>query len=106
MASVGTKGRREAIWPGDIPRPLMPYSPVIKAGGWVFVAGQLASDFETGVPDEARVDPESPYLGDSLELESRYVLRNLKSTLAGAGVDIARDVVRIYQWFTSHYPTY
>jgi enamine deaminase RidA (YjgF/YER057c/UK114 family) len=106
MASVGTKGRREAIWPGDIPRPLMPYSPVIKAGGWVFVAGQLASDFETGVPDEARVDPESPYLGDPLELESRYVLRNLKSTLAGAGVDIARDVVRIYQWFTSPYPTY
>ena len=38
---------RKAVW-GDEPKPLMPYSPAIKAGGWVFFAGQLASDFKTG----------------------------------------------------------
>ena len=43
----------EAIWPGleeGVPKPIMPYSPAIKAGGWVFIAGQLASDFKTGLP--------------------------------------------------------
>jgi enamine deaminase RidA (YjgF/YER057c/UK114 family) len=46
MSTVET-GDRQAIWPGDIPKPLAPYSPAIKAGGWLFVAGQLARDFET-----------------------------------------------------------
>lgn len=96
---------REAIWPGDVPKPLMPYSPAIKAGGWVFLAGQIASDFETGVAEEARGNPDNPYLHDSMELQSRYILRNLAATLEAAGCDIATDVVRIYQWFTSPYPT-
>lgn len=97
---------RQAIWPGDIPRPLMPYTPAIKAGGWIFVAGQLASDFKTGLAPEARVDPGNPYLSDPMTLQSQYVLANLARTLEAAGADIARDVVRIYQWFTSPYPTY
>ena len=36
----------QAIWPGleaGVPKPLMPYSPAISAGGWIFIAGQLAS---------------------------------------------------------------
>src|SRR5215210_4034397 len=40
MASAPTTPERQAIWPGDIPKPLAPYSPAIKAGGWLFVAGQ------------------------------------------------------------------
>ncbi|MBN9446699.1 MAG: hypothetical protein J0I67_07280, partial [Bosea sp.] len=37
-----------AVWPGGVQKPLMPYTPAITAGGWLFVAGQLASDFKTG----------------------------------------------------------
>lgn len=98
-------GERQAIWPGDVPKPLMPYSPAIIAGGWVFLAGQIASDFETGVAEQARGNPENRYLHDHQELQSRYILRNLAATLEAAGCDIATDVVRIYQWFTSPYPT-
>lgn len=100
-----TSSDRVAIWPGDVPRPLMPYSPAITAGGWVFVAGQLASDFTTGVADEAKGNPDNPYLHDHQELQSRFTLGNLADTLKAAGCDIATDVVRIYQWFTSPYPT-
>lgn len=83
----------------------MPYSPAVTAAGWVFVAGQLASNYVEGVAPEAR-DPEgSPYQRDPLELQSRYVLGNLKRTLEAAGADISSDLVRIYQWFTSPYPT-
>jgi enamine deaminase RidA (YjgF/YER057c/UK114 family) len=96
---------RQAIWPDGVPRPLAPYSPAIKAGGWVFVAGQLASDFVNGLAPEAQAGPGNPFTQDPQELQSRYVLRNLAVTLRAAGCDIARDVVRIYQWFTSPHPT-
>jgi enamine deaminase RidA (YjgF/YER057c/UK114 family) len=101
---VDSARTRQAIWPGGIPRPIAPYSPAIKAGGWLFVAGQLASDFETGLAPECRL--ENPYLGDALRLQSDYVLKNLAELHRAAGMDMRTDVVRIYQWFTSKYPTY
>ena len=93
----------QAIWP-DIPAPLMPYSPAVKAGGWVFVSGQLASDFKTGIAPEAKAA--NPNLADEQALQSRFVMETLKRTLANAGCDIARDVARIWQWFPSEAPTY
>lgn len=104
MSAVETKGKRAAIWPGGIPKPIAPYSPAIKAGGWLFVAGQLASDFETGLAPECRL--ENPYLGDRLRVQSDYVLKNLAALHEQAGMDMRTDVVRIYQWFASKYPSY
>ncbi|MPZ22246.1 MAG: RidA family protein [Dehalococcoidia bacterium] len=95
---------RVAIWPGEGPKPVMPYSPIVKAGGWVFLAGQLATDFATGIAPEARVNPESPYQGDALERQSRLVLGNLDTTLKAAGCDLSTDVVQAWQWFTSPRP--
>lgn len=93
----------KAIWP-DIPQPLMPYSPAVKAGGWVFVSGQLASDFQTGIAAEAKAA--NPNLDDELGLQSRFVMETLKRTLKAAGCDIARDVARIWQWLPYDTPTY
>ena len=92
------------IWGGE-PAPLMPYTPAVKAGDWVFFSGQLATDFETGISVEGGGDGRNPYLDNHLELQSKVILDNLTTTLAAAGCDIATDVVRIYQWFTSEYPT-
>jgi len=102
VSSVNT-GDRRAIWPGDIPKPLAPYSPAIKAGGWLFVAGQLASDFETGLAPECKLA--NPNLGDQLRLQSDFVLKNLAALHEAAGMDMKTDAVRIYQWFASKYPT-
>lgn len=92
-----------AVWPDGVPKPLMPYTPAIKAGGWLFVAGQLASDFETGVAPEAKTA--NPNLANQLTLQSRYIMGNLAKTVAAAGRDINRDSVRIWQWYASPYPT-
>jgi enamine deaminase RidA (YjgF/YER057c/UK114 family) len=92
----------QSIWP-DIPQPLMPYSPAVKAADWVFVSGQLASDFKTGIAAEARAA--NPNLIDEQALQSRFVMETLKRTLAAAGADIARDIVRIWQWFPYDTPT-
>ena len=37
----------------DAPRPLAHYSEGVVAGPWVFAAGQIASDYKTGVPEAA-----------------------------------------------------
>ncbi|SVE36294.1 uncharacterized protein METZ01_LOCUS489148, partial [marine metagenome] len=96
----------EAIWPGleaGVPKPLMPYSPAIKAGGWVFIAGQLASDFKTGL--DASITSVNPFLSEQLAGESNFVLGNLRDTIAATGCDINTDMVRIWQWFVSDRPT-
>lgn len=92
----------QSIWP-DIPQPLMPYSPAVKAADWVFVSGQLASDFRTGIAAQARAA--NPNLVDEQALQSRFVMETLKRTLTAAGADIASDIVRIWQWFPYDTPT-
>ena len=92
-----TKGKTE-VWPGNIPNPKMPYAPAVKAGNWVFVAGQLASDFKTGLAPEARVNSNLPFNDDPLTLQSRYVMENIGKTLEAAGTSYD-DAMRIFQWF-------
>lgn len=69
----------------SIPQPLANYTEAFEAGGLVFAAGQLASDFETGVAPEARVDPAFPYYGSDIKKQTRYILENLKTTFEAAG---------------------
>ena len=96
------KGKREAIWPGGVPKPLMPYSPAIKAGPWVFIAGQLASDFgPNGLAVECRDHPDTPYQNLAMRRQSAYILQNIKETCAAAGANFDDDSVRIYQWLVT-----
>ena len=67
------------------PRPLANYSEAMVAGPWIFAAGQLASDFKTGVPGEARKHPNFPFYGSDIKLQTRFVLENLKKTFQAAG---------------------
>src|SRR2546425_4761861 len=50
---------KEGITTAEIPQPLSGagYSPAVRVGDYVFVAGQMATDFRTGVPAEAQVSP-------------------------------------------------
>ena len=67
------------------PRPLAGYSEAFVAGDLVFAAGQLASDFTTGIPAEARRQPSFPYYASDIERQTEYVLGNLKKTFEAAG---------------------
>jgi enamine deaminase RidA (YjgF/YER057c/UK114 family) len=77
----------------------------VQAGGWVFVSGTLATDFESGIADQARFDQRQPYLHDALELQSRHILSTIGELLRAAGCDIRRDILRIWQWAPSRYPS-
>ena len=72
---------REAVQTDKAPKPVGPYSQAIKAGGLVFVSGQGALDPATGQPKR-----------DSVEVESRLVMENLKVILEAAGSSLERVV--------------
>jgi enamine deaminase RidA (YjgF/YER057c/UK114 family) len=91
---------RKSIIPKGLPMPKMRYSPGINAGPWIFPSGQFASDFSAnGVAPEATRDPLCPALQPSeLELQSRYIWKNLKKVL-DAGDSSLDHVVRMDQFF-------
>jgi len=87
----GRGSTRQAITSSN-PKPLANYTEAFRAGDLVFAAGQLASDFSTGVAHEARVDPAFPYYGSSIKKQTRYILNNLKSTFEAAGSSLDQVV--------------
>jgi enamine deaminase RidA (YjgF/YER057c/UK114 family) len=82
---VPRSGLEHRVVKSDAPRPLANYSEAMVVGDLVFAAGQLASDFNTGVPPEARKGPGFPFYGSNIELQTEYVLANLKKTFEAAG---------------------
>jgi len=58
----------------------------------VFAAGQLPTDFSTGIPAAARRNPAFPFYGSNIKLQTRYVLQNLRQTFAAAGTSLNRVV--------------
>jgi enamine deaminase RidA (YjgF/YER057c/UK114 family) len=82
---VPRKGLRHQIVTSAAPRPLASYSEAFRVGDLVFAAGQLASDFETGVPAEARRREGFPFYGSTIEMQTEYILDNLAKTFAAAG---------------------
>ncbi len=79
---------RENIRVPDIPQPLANYTPAVRAGNLVFAAGQVASDFKSAVPAEARVDPAFPYYGSDIKKQTRFILENLARTFKAAGTSL------------------
>ena len=68
------------------------YSEVMAAGDLVFAAGQMASDYKTGVPPEAKVDPAFPYYGSDIKRQTRYILNNFATTFAAARTSLEHVV--------------
>jgi 2-iminobutanoate/2-iminopropanoate deaminase len=78
--------QRERQWQpvmlgGDVPPPAGAYSPAVRAGGFVFVSGQVPRDPATGT-----------LVGDDVEGQTAQVMANVKRALEAAGAGLA-DVV-------------
>jgi enamine deaminase RidA (YjgF/YER057c/UK114 family) len=85
---VPENGLKHEVIQSGAPRPLANYSEAFKLGNLVFAAGQLASDFKTGVPPEARRKENFPYYGSDIELQTDFILRNLQKTFEAAGTSL------------------
>ena len=82
---VPRKGLKHEVIKSGVPRPLANYSEAFVVGDLVFIAGQLASDFKTGVPPEARKKENFPFYGSDIELQTQYILDNIAKTFEAAG---------------------
>ncbi len=82
---VPRSGLKHEVIKSGAPRPIANYSEAFTLGGFVFAAGQIASDYETGVPAQARKHANFPFYGSDIKLQTRYILNNLKQTFEAAG---------------------
>jgi len=97
--------KMQAVAVPDIPRPLAHYTPATRVGDLVFAAGQIASDYKTGVPREARVDPAFPFYGSDIQRQTRYVLENLAKTLKAAGTSLDQVVkAQVFHMDLANFP--
>jgi reactive intermediate/imine deaminase len=82
---VPRSGLKHEVIKSGAPRPIANYSEAFTLGEFVFAAGQIASDYKTGVPAEARKRPNFPFYGSDIKLQTSYILNNLKQTFEAAG---------------------
>lgn len=80
--------QRERQWQpvtlgGDVPPPAGAYSPAVKAGGFVYVSGQVPRDPASGV-----------LIGDDVESQTKQVVANVSRALQAAGASLS-DVVSV-----------
>lgn len=74
---------KEIINTENAPRAIGPYSQAIKAGGTVYVSGQLPIDPATG-----------EFAGETIEEQTRQALENAKAILLSTGYTFS-DVVKV-----------
>ena len=72
----------ERIVPPGVPAPRGPYSPAVRAGGFIYVAGQGAIDPAT-----------NQFSYGDIRHETRIVLANIRRILEGCGATV-NDVVK------------
>lgn len=72
---------KEVIYSANAPEPIGPYSQAIKAGGMLFISGQIAIQKSTG----------QMILGNISE-ETAQVMANLSEILRSAGMDFSHVV--------------
>ncbi|MEP6491033.1 MAG: RidA family protein [bacterium] len=80
--------QRERQWQpvllgGDVPPPAGAYSPAARAGGLVFVSGQVPRDPVSGA-----------LVGDDIESQTKQVVANVERALIAAGATLT-DVVSV-----------
>jgi 2-iminobutanoate/2-iminopropanoate deaminase len=79
----------ERVTPPGAPAPRGPYSPGVKAGDWIWVAGQVSMDPASG---EAKLS--------DIKAETRQTLLNVRSILAACGASMSQ-VVRCGVYLTN-----
>ena len=97
--------KREVITTPGAPTPMAHYCQGVVAGDTVYAAGQIASDYKTGVAPEARQDPAFPYYGSDIQKQARYILQNLREVFAAAGCSL-QEVVKSQVFMTDLHDFY
>ena len=82
---------KEPLQTDAVPLPVAAYSQAIRWGDWVFLAGDLATDFKHALAPEAEVDTRT-WFREPIEVQTRYTLKKIGAILEHAGSSL-QDVV-------------
>ncbi|MFC1988911.1 RidA family protein [Chloroflexota bacterium] len=74
---------KKVVSTGNAPPAVGPYSQAIRAGGFLFLSGQLPLDPESGI-----------IAGDDIEAQTKQAIENIKSILSAVGLSLS-DIVKI-----------
>jgi enamine deaminase RidA (YjgF/YER057c/UK114 family) len=85
---------------GVAPAPLH-YSQAIRADDWIFVSGQLASDFHSPIAPEAQGRGALPFHSSPVKLQSKYLFGAMARLLEAGGSSLD-GIVRIDQFSPSY----
>jgi 2-iminobutanoate/2-iminopropanoate deaminase len=80
---------RKVVLTQNAPKPIGPYNQAVQAGKFLFVSGQLAID-----PKEGKI------IVESIQLQTRQVMENIKAILEEAGYSL-KDVVQSTVYLSS-----
>ncbi len=84
---------KKVISSPKVPVPIDHEPQAVKAGPYLFLSGQLATDYKNGVALAARVDPNFPFHSSSIKRQVHYILKNVEA-ICQAGGTSARNLVR------------
>ena len=94
--AVDPKGpyKKEVIKFKSTSNPISPESVAVKAGPYLFISGQMATDYKNGLAPNARPNPNFPYHQNQARLEAKYILENISNICNEAGTSIENLVKR------------
>ena len=85
--------KKEIISTREAPTSLAHESQAVRAGPYLFISGQMATDYRQGVPPEARPDPNFPAYSSSIKRQVEYIYKNVEAVCRAAGTS-PRDLLR------------
>lgn len=96
LIAIDPKGpyQKEVISVADVPNPIGHEPQAIKAGPYVFLSGQMATDYKEGIAPEARVNPNFPFHSSSIKRQVNYILKNVDAICRAAGTSAENLVHR------------
>ena len=65
----------------------------IKAGPYLFLSSQMATDWQNGLAPEARGNPALPHHDSAIKRQARYILKNVDAICRAGGASMG-DLVR------------
>jgi enamine deaminase RidA (YjgF/YER057c/UK114 family) len=91
LAVLAGGPKKEALQTDAVPLPVAGYSQAIRWGDWIFLAGELATDFKHALAPDVETDTRT-WFREPIELQTRYVLKKLEAILEYSGSSL-KDVV-------------
>ena len=85
---------KETVTTSDVSERLGNEPQAVRAGPYLFLSGQLATDFKCGVPPEAQPDPNFPFHSSKIKHQVEYIFGTVDRLCKAAGTSIENLVRR------------